>query len=77
MPIRRSVELPTRKTLRVGRNQPCPCGSERKYKDCHQPEGEAFLLKLLRDQERERVEAEQKAAGVPWIKRWLNRMINQ
>ena len=22
---------------KVGRNEPCPCGSGKKYKNCHQP----------------------------------------
>ena len=27
----------------TGRNDPCPCGSQRKYKKCHQAEDEAKL----------------------------------
>ena len=27
----------TRSTPRVGRNDPCPCGSGKKYKKCHLP----------------------------------------
>jgi len=30
-----SVETFTRPTQKVGRNQPCPCGSGKKYKQCH------------------------------------------
>ena len=30
----RSVPV-TRDTPKVGRNQPCPCGSGKKYKNCH------------------------------------------
>ena len=56
-----------RKSLRIGRNQPCPCGSERKYKDCHQSHGVEFLQKLQRNQQRE----ELKKQGVPWYKRLL------
>ena len=56
-----------RKSLRVGRNEPCPCGSGRKYKDCHQSKGVEFLQKLLRQQEREKLKRE----GVPWYKRLL------
>ncbi len=56
-----------RKSLRVGRNQPCPCGSGRKYKDCHQSEGVEFLQKLQQNQQRE----ELKQQGVPWYKRLL------
>ena len=29
------VETFVRKEEKVGRNQPCPCGSGRKYKHCH------------------------------------------
>ena len=54
-----------RKSLRVGRNEPCPCGSGRKYKDCHQSVGVEFLQKLLKQKERE----ELKRDGVPWYKR--------
>jgi preprotein translocase subunit SecA len=27
--------LPPGRTARVGRNDPCPCGSGKKYKHCH------------------------------------------
>src|SRR5687768_8286214 len=33
---------------RAGRNDPCPCGSGRKYKKCH-GEADALALKLARD----------------------------
>ncbi|MFQ5592135.1 MAG: SEC-C metal-binding domain-containing protein, partial [Phycisphaerae bacterium] len=29
------VETIRRKTPKVGRNEPCPCGSGKKYKNCH------------------------------------------
>ena len=35
-----------RKTIQVGRNDPCPCGSGKKYKDCCVSKGDAFLQKL-------------------------------
>lgn len=73
--VRRSVDIPTRRTLRVGRNEPCPCGSGQKYKDCHQPEGDAYLFKLHRQQEKARIEAEQKEAGVSWLKRFISRIV--
>lgn len=63
-----------RKILRVGRNQPCPCGSGRKYKDCHQSEGEPFLLKIVEKQERaksKQLRQRLKAEGVPWYRRWF------
>lgn len=28
-------KLPTRKAENIGRNDPCPCGSGKKYKSCH------------------------------------------
>ena len=54
-----------RQVAKVGRNDPCPCGSGTKYKDCHQKDGDAFLEKLARQQEKER----RRASGVPWYKR--------
>jgi len=32
---RGGVEQVSRKTPKVGRNDPCPCGSGKKYKKCH------------------------------------------
>jgi len=72
----KSVELPRRKTLRVGRNEPCPCGSGKKYKECHASEGQAYLDKLVRDQEREKLLQEQKDAGVPWYKRLITKALH-
>jgi hypothetical protein len=66
-----------RRVAKIGRNDLCPCGSGKKYKDCHQKEGEAFLKRLARQQEKERRrEARQrlKDEGVPWWKRWLRRV---
>ena len=61
-----------RHIAKIGRNDPCPCGSGRKYKECHQKEGSAFLEKLARQEEkrqqRER-RARLKAEGVPWYRR--------
>ena len=56
-----------RKSLRLGRNEPCPCGSGNKYKDCHQSAGVEFLQKFQRLRQRE----ELKRQGVPWYKRLL------
>lgn len=75
IPLRRTVEIPPKKSLRVGRNEPCPCGSGRKYKHCHEAEGEAFLAKLARKQELERWEEEQKQAGVSWFRRMLGKAL--
>jgi hypothetical protein len=73
LPVRRSVEIPRRKVLRVGRNELCPCGSGKKYKGCHAGEGEAFLQKLAQQEEKERLNEELKRAGVPWYERWFRR----
>jgi SEC-C motif len=61
-----------RHVAHVGRNDPCPCGSGKKYKDCHLPEGEAFLRKLASQADKERLLAlrrELKEQGVPWYRR--------
>ncbi len=60
-----------RKIARVGRNEPCPCGSGKKFKDCHQAEGDAYLQRLAADQEKERVRAQLAAEGksLPWYRR--------
>ncbi len=34
-PMRYKVEASRRQTPKVGRNDPCPCGSGRKFKQCH------------------------------------------
>ena len=59
---------------KIGRNDPCPCGSGKKYKDCHQHEGDAFLRRLAREEEKQRIRdrrAEMKRQGAPWWKRLL------
>lgn len=61
-----------RQIIKVGRNDVCPCGSGKKYKDCHESHGSAYLEKLAWERERERlrgVRAEMKARGVPWYRR--------
>lgn len=64
--FKRTVTDP-RRIYHVGRNDPCPCGSFKKYKDCHADAGEAYLKKL----ERQRMQDELRARGVPLWKRWL------
>ena len=57
---------------KVGRNDPCPCGSGKKYKSCHQSEGSTFLEKLGREDDKQRLkEAREhlKEQGVPWYRR--------
>jgi len=61
-----------RHVSKIGRNDPCPCGSEKKYKDCHAAAGSSYLEKLAREDDRKRAkELRQrlKEAGVPWYRR--------
>lgn len=61
-----------RNIAKIGRNDSCPCGSGKKYKDCHQREGSAFLEKLAREEDRQRrreLRQELKEKGVPWFRR--------
>jgi SEC-C motif-containing protein len=70
-PTVRQPPLP-RHVAKIGRNEPCPCGSGRKYKECHEKEGDAFLEKLARQREKDhlrQLRAELKAQGAPWYKR--------
>jgi len=70
------TEIEPRHVAKVGRNEPCPCGSGKKYKDCHEKEGSTFLIKLAREEERKRVRElrqRMKEKGVPWYKRLLLR----
>jgi hypothetical protein len=65
-----------RHVAKIGRNEPCPCGSGKKYKECHEKDGTAFLEKLARQQERERLKelrAKMKEEGVPWYRRMFVR----
>ncbi len=67
----------TRHVAHIGRNEKCPCGSGRKYKDCHEREGSDFLTKLARKADKERlreVRANLKAKGVPWYRRFFIRL---
>ena len=66
-----------RHVSKVGRNDPCPCGSGSKYKDCHEQAGSAYLEKLARDEEKQRLKElrqRMKEQGVPWYKRMFFRM---
>lgn len=66
-----------RHVAKIGRNDPCPCGSGRKYKECHQKEGTAFLMKLARKADKVRLRDARrhlKEQGVPWYKRMFVRL---
>ncbi len=70
-PSASSGPLP-RHTAKIGRNDRCPCGSGKKYKECHEKDGRVFLDKLARQEDKQRrkeVRAHLKAQGVPWYKR--------
>ena len=72
VPTRKSVVTAPRNVSKVGRNEPCPCGSGKKYKDCHYSEGQAFLRKLARQQDQQRIQEKRqrlKHDGVPWYRR--------
>ncbi len=61
-----------RRIKKVGRNDPCPCGSGKKYKECHEKDGSAWLQKMARREEEQRLKQERqrlKEKGVPWYKR--------
>ncbi len=58
---------PPRHVFKVGRNDPCPCGSGKKYKECHEKDGTPWLEKLAREHERHRL----RERGVPWYKRLI------
>ncbi|MDH3405053.1 MAG: SEC-C metal-binding domain-containing protein [Acidobacteriota bacterium] len=66
-----------RHIAKIGRNDRCPCGSGKKYKDCHEREGSTFLEKLARQHDKERLtelRASLKAQGVPWYRRFFVRL---
>ena len=44
-----------RNIKKVGRNEPCPCQSGKKYKDCHEKDGEAYLKKLAMEEDKARL----------------------
>ena len=48
---------PVQRLKQTGRNDPCPCGSGKKYKKCHLREDEQAQHKMLLDQEKDRAEA--------------------
>ncbi len=76
LPTRKSVTTAPRSVTRIGRNERCPCGSGKKYKDCHLSAGPEFLAKLAQQEHRQRLKEKRqqlKADGVPWHKRLLVR----
>ena len=53
-----SAEESRTRLKQAGRNDPCPCGSGKKYKKCHRSEDEAAVSA---DLQQKRAEAEQAA----------------
>ena len=65
-----------RQIIKVGRNDPCPCGSGKKYKDCHESAGSSFLEALARAENKKKLRELRlrlKEQGVPWYKRFFYR----
>ena len=76
LPTRKQVATPQRSVVRVGRNERCPCGSGKKYKECHLAAGPEFLAKLAQEEHRQQLKAKRqqlKQDGVPWHKRLFAR----
>jgi SEC-C motif len=66
-----------RHIAKIGRNDACPCGSGRKYKDCHEKDGSVFLEKLARQRDKEHlreVREHLKERGIPWYRRIFLRL---
>jgi len=46
--LRKSVVTSPRDVYEVGRNDPCPCGSGKKFKNCCITKGDEFLRKMAK-----------------------------
>jgi hypothetical protein len=68
LPTRRTFVAPPRQVKQVGRNEPCPCGSGKKYKNCHAGAGEAYLHKVAEDEARRARESAREGKR-PWYLR--------
>jgi hypothetical protein len=55
--LRKSVVTSPRMILHVGRNDPCPCGSGEKYKNCCIAKGDVFLRKMAAKKAKEDAKA--------------------
>jgi len=62
MSLRKSVVTQPRHTLDIGRNDPCPCGSGKKYKHCCIEKGDAFLQKMAKKEAKLKAKEAKKAA---------------
>jgi hypothetical protein len=68
--------VPQRHSVKVGRNDPCPCGSGKKFKECHERKGEHYLQKLTLEKDKERLQEireRRREGSLPWYKRLFRR----
>ncbi len=59
--LRKSVVTSPRAIMQIGRNDPCPCGSGEKYKNCCVTKGDHFLKKLAEKAAKEELKAKKAA----------------
>lgn len=71
LPKRQKVRPLPRLVAKIGRNEPCPCASGKKYKDCHEAAGEAFLSRLAMEREKANGQADGNGS---WFRRLLTRL---
>lgn len=70
LPTRKAVVAAPRQVAQVGRNEPCPCGSGKKFKQCHAKSGEEYLARLAQERRIEE-EAERTGKRPSWFQRLL------
>lgn len=73
LPKRIQARPLTRLIAKVGRNETCPCGSGKKYKDCHQSAGESFLVEIAMARERAEQRSGDGGVKVSWWQRLFGR----
>lgn len=73
LPKRIQARPLTRLVAKIGRNEPCPCGSGKKYKDCHQSEGESYLVELAMARERAERRSDGEGTKISWLQRLFSR----
>jgi hypothetical protein len=70
LPTRQIPITGPRQVAQVGRNEPCPCGSGKKFKQCHAKDGEEYLRKLAQERSIEET-AERTGKRPSWFARLL------
>lgn len=58
-----SILKPKEYTMKIGRNDPCHCGSGRKYKHCHYEEDAAAELKAFKEAAEKAAQEAEKASS--------------